>query len=74
MQHMQSFDIASLKALAARHGFKVENCVNMDMEKLKLGPVKYTVKKILVKLAIAAGLKDEIKNKTPNLVAFFVKP
>jgi cyclopropane fatty-acyl-phospholipid synthase-like methyltransferase len=74
MQHMQSFDITSLKALAARHGFKVEDCVNIDMEKLRLGTVKYAVKKILVKLAIAAGLKDAIKNKTPNLVAFFVKP
>ncbi len=74
MQHMQSFNIVSLKTLAALYGFKVENCVNMDMEKLKLGPVKYTVKKILVKLAIAAGLKDAINNKTPNLVAFFVKP
>jgi 2-polyprenyl-3-methyl-5-hydroxy-6-metoxy-1,4-benzoquinol methylase len=74
MQHMQTFDIAALNALAARHGFKVEGCFNIDIERLKLGPVKYFVKHILAKLAIAAGLKDAIINKTPNLIAFFVKP
>lgn len=74
MQHMQTFDIAGLTALAAKHGFKTEDCVNIDIEKLKLGPVKYFIKRVLVKLAVAAGLKDTVKNKTPNLVAFFVKP
>lgn len=74
MQHMQTFDIAGLNSLAARHGFKVEECINMDIEKLRLGPVKYFVKKALVKMAIAAGLKDAVRNKTPNLIAFFVKP
>ncbi len=74
MQHMQSFDIAGLTALAAKHGFKTESCLNIDIEKLKLGPVKYFIKKMLVKLAVAAGLKDAVKNKTPNLIAFFVKP
>lgn len=74
MQHMQSFDIAAMHALAARHGFKVEDCINMDIERLKLGPVKYFIKQALAKLAIAAGLKDPVKNKTPNLIAFFVKP
>jgi cyclopropane fatty-acyl-phospholipid synthase-like methyltransferase len=74
MQHMQTFDIAALHALAARHGFKVDGCVNMDIERLKLGPVKYFIKQLLAKLAIAAGLKDAIRNRTPNLIAFFVKP
>ena len=74
MQHMQSFDVAGLTALAARHGFKVEHCVNIDIQRLKLGPVKYFVKQVLVKLAITAGLKDAIKNKTPNLIALFFKP
>jgi 2-polyprenyl-3-methyl-5-hydroxy-6-metoxy-1,4-benzoquinol methylase len=74
MQHMQSFDVASLTALAGRHGFKVDNCLNIDIERLKLGPVKYFVKQVLAKLAIAAGLKDAASNKTPNLIAFFVKP
>ena len=74
MQHMQTFDITKLHALAARHGFKIEGCVNIDIERLKLGPVKYFVKQRLAKLAIAAGLKDAIRNKTPNLIAFFVKP
>lgn len=74
MQHMQTFDVAGLNALAAGHGFNVDGCVNIDIEKLKLGSVKYFVKQVLVKLAIAAGLKDAVKNKTPNLIAFFVKP
>lgn len=74
MQHMQTFDIAALHTLAARHGFKVEDCINIDIEKLRLGSVKYAVKQMLVKLAIAAGLKDAVRNKTPNLIAFFVKP
>jgi 2-polyprenyl-3-methyl-5-hydroxy-6-metoxy-1,4-benzoquinol methylase len=74
MQHMQTFDVAALHALAARHGFKVDSCINIDIERLKLGPVKYFVKQVLAKLAIAAGLKDAIRNKTPNLIAFFVKP
>jgi 2-polyprenyl-3-methyl-5-hydroxy-6-metoxy-1,4-benzoquinol methylase len=74
MQHMQTFDIAALHALATKHSFKVDGCINMDIERLKLGSVKYFIKQVLAKLAIAAGLKDEIRNKTPNLVAFFVKP
>lgn len=74
MQHMQSFDVESLTALAVRHGFKVQHCANIDIERLKLGPLKYFVKQALVKLAIAAGLKDAIRNKTPNLIAIFVKP
>ena len=32
MQHMQSFNVESLIALAARHSFKVEYCVNIDIE------------------------------------------
>ena len=74
MQHMQSFNVDSLTALASRHGFTVETCMSMDIEKLKLGTIKYFIKQILVKLAITAGLKDAIRNKTPNLIAFFVKP
>ena len=74
MQHMQSFNIESLMMLGTKHGFKVEECVNMDIEKLKLGPVKYFIKQTLIKLAVAVGLKEPITQKTPNLVAFFVKP
>lgn len=74
MQHMQSFDIAALKTLAEKHGFKTENCVNIDIEKLRLGPAKYFIKQLLVKLAVGAGLKDAVATKTTNLVALFVKP
>ena len=74
MQHLQSFNIESLTMLGTKHGFKVEECVNIDIQKLKLVPVKYFVKQTLIKLAVAAGLKDPVIQKTPNLVAFFVKP
>lgn len=74
MQHLQSFNIESLTRLGTKHGFTVEKCINIDIEKLKLGPVKYFIKQALIKLAVAAGLKQPITRKTPNLVAFFVKP
>lgn len=74
MQHMQSFNVDSLTALAGRYGFSVDTCISMDIEKLKLGPVKYFIKQMLKKLAIAAGLKDAANEKIPNLIAFFVKP
>lgn len=74
MQHMQSFNIESLTALADKYGFNVELCLSMDIEKLRLGPVKYSIKQGLKKLAIAAGLKDAANEKIPNLIALFVKP
>ena len=74
MQHMQSFNIDSLTALANKYGFNVELCMSMDIEKLKLGTLKYAVKQVLKKFAITAGLKDEANEKNPNLVALFVKP
>lgn len=74
MQHMQSFNVDNLTALAGKHGFEVDDCTAIDIEKLKLGPVKYFIKRSLNKLAIAAGLKDAANAKTPNLIAFFVKP
>lgn len=74
MQHMQSFNIESLATLAGKYGFNVELCISMDIEKLKLGPVKYAVKQGLKKIAIATGLKDPAPGKNPNLLALFVKP
>ena len=73
MQHMQSFNIDSLSALAKKYGFNVELCMSMDIEKIKLGTVKYVIKQSLKKFALATGLK-EAQNKIPNLVALFVKP
>jgi len=58
MQHMQSFNIESLTALANKYGFNVELCLSMDIEKLKLGQVKYFINKGLKKLPIADPLKD----------------
>jgi 2-polyprenyl-3-methyl-5-hydroxy-6-metoxy-1,4-benzoquinol methylase len=74
MQHMQSFNIESLAALANKYGFNVELCISMDIEKLRLGSVKYAIKQWLKKMAIAAGLKEAANEKMPNLVALFVKP
>jgi ubiquinone/menaquinone biosynthesis C-methylase UbiE len=74
MQHMQTFTVACLTTLATKHGFKVDNCVNIDIERLKFGPAKYFIKQLLIKLAIKAGFKHAKTNKTPNLIAFFVKP
>jgi 2-polyprenyl-3-methyl-5-hydroxy-6-metoxy-1,4-benzoquinol methylase len=74
MQHMQSFNVDSLTALAGKYGFNVDTCMSMDIEKLKLGPVKYFIKQKLKKLSIAAGLKDAANEKILNLIAFFVKP
>ncbi|MBL7701527.1 MAG: class I SAM-dependent methyltransferase [Ferruginibacter sp.] len=73
MQHMQSFNIESMDALAKKYGFNVNFCISMDIEKLRLGTVKYAVKKNLKKLAVAMGLKEEAAEKTPNLVAIFAK-
>jgi 2-polyprenyl-3-methyl-5-hydroxy-6-metoxy-1,4-benzoquinol methylase len=74
MQHMQSFNVDRLAALAGKYGFKVDDCVSMDIEKLKLGAAKYSIKQGLKKLAIATGLKDAANEKIPNLVGLFVKP
>jgi 2-polyprenyl-3-methyl-5-hydroxy-6-metoxy-1,4-benzoquinol methylase len=74
MQHMQSFNVESLTALANKYGFHIELCMSMDIEKLKLGPVKYYIKQGLKKIAVAAGLKDAVHEKIPNLVTLFVKP
>ncbi|HEX2683515.1 MAG TPA: class I SAM-dependent methyltransferase [Ferruginibacter sp.] len=74
MQHMQSFNIESLTALAAKHGFVTELCVNTDIQKIKLGAGKYFIKRSLVKMAVAAGLKEHKGPATPNLIAILVKP
>ena len=74
MQHMQSFDIKGLTELAGKHGFVTAECVNMDIEKLKLGPAKYFIKHSLSKMAVAAGLKEDTRSKTPNLIAILIKP
>jgi ubiquinone/menaquinone biosynthesis C-methylase UbiE len=74
MQHMQSFDIGSLTVLANKYGFVTEECMNIDIEKLKLGPVKYAVKQGLKRMAVAAGLREAPATERPNLIAFLIKP
>ena len=73
MQHMQSFSKARLAKLIEDHGFKVEICTNMDIEKFKLGRVKYGIKRVIAGLAELAGIKEARKEKTPNLVALASK-
>ena len=74
MQHMQTFDISSLTTLGKEHGFNVEYCNNIDIEKFKLGPVKYFIKDKLKKTGIYMGLMENIYTKDPNLIAIFSKP
>lgn len=74
VQHMQSFDVEALTALAGKHGFAVESCTNINIDKFKIGPVRYFIKSSLKKMAIAAGLKEKGAEMNPNLIAIFVKP
>lgn len=74
MQHMQSFDIARLTALGREHGFAVEYCNNIDIEKFKLGAIKYFIKDKLKRTGIYLGLVENIYIKNPNLIAIFSKP
>lgn len=74
MQHMQSFSIERLTSLAKEHGFIVQYCNNINIEKLKLGSIKYFIKDKLKKTGIYMGLMENIYTKNPNLIAIFTKP
>ena len=74
MQHMQSFTIERLTTLAKQHQFTVDYCSNINIEKFKLGAIKYFIKSVLKKLAVTAGLKEKEKETHPNLIAIFSKP
>jgi ubiquinone/menaquinone biosynthesis C-methylase UbiE len=74
MQHMQSFDIAGLTALAKQYQFDVAYCNHINIEKWRLGAVKYTIKNVLKEMVAATGLAEKRKEKRPNLVAILVKP
>ncbi len=73
MQHMQTFTVESLTALAMQHGFAVEYCENINIEKLRLGAVKFFIKKTLKQIAVLTGLKEKSATALPNLVAIFSK-
>ena len=49
-------------------------CNNMDIQKLRLGPVKFFIRNTLKKVVIAAGLKDKATLQQPNLVVILSKP
>ncbi|MEY2916944.1 MAG: hypothetical protein RIS73_658 [Bacteroidota bacterium] len=74
MQHMQSFTIENITALAKEHRFIVDYCDNIDIEKFRLGTIKYFIKKVLKKIVIATGIKENEILQKPNLVAIFSKP
>ncbi len=74
IQHMQSFTVESLQALAVQHHFEVAYCNNINIEKLRLGAVKFFIKKMLKDVGAAAGLMEKVKEKNPNLVAILLKP
>jgi len=73
MQHMQSFDIESLMNLASQHGFAVDYCQNINIEKYKLGPVKFYIKQALKSIISYLGIIERKIEKRPNLVAIFKK-
>lgn len=74
IQHMQSFDMARLSSLAKQHHFTVEYCNNINIEKLRIGEVKYRIKKTLKKVGASLGLMEKIAEYNPNLIAILVKP
>lgn len=73
MQHMQSFDIIRLTSLAKDHGFNVDLCDHIDLEKFKIGAVKFYIKNSLKKIAVSLGLMEKPQIKNPNLIAIFSK-
>jgi cyclopropane fatty-acyl-phospholipid synthase-like methyltransferase len=74
MQHMQSFDAARLTALAKQHKFSVDYCNNIDIERLRLGAIKYFIKSNLKKMVRSMGLMEKIAEQRPNLIAILSKP
>jgi 2-polyprenyl-3-methyl-5-hydroxy-6-metoxy-1,4-benzoquinol methylase len=74
IQHMQSFDVARLTALAKQHRFLLEYCNNINIEKLRLGAIKFFIKRVLKKIIAAAGLMEKVAESKPNLVAILSKP
>jgi ubiquinone/menaquinone biosynthesis C-methylase UbiE len=74
MQHMQSFDVARLTALAKQHQFNLDYCNNINIEKLRLGAVKYFIKSTLKNIAASMGLMEKAAEKKPNLIAILSKP
>jgi len=73
MQHMQTFDVAGFTALAKQHQFEVAYCDHIDIEKWRLGAVKYFIKNFLKGTVTALGLAEKRKEKKPNLIAILVK-
>jgi ubiquinone/menaquinone biosynthesis C-methylase UbiE len=74
IQHMQSFDVARLTALAKQHKFSVNYCNNIDIERLRLGVIKYFIKSSLKKMVRSMGLMEKIAEQSPNLIAILSKP
>ena len=74
MQHMRSFDVDSLTALVKQHGFVVDYCNNINIEKFRIGTIKFYIKSMLKKTAISLGLMERTGIKNPNLIAIFSKP
>jgi ubiquinone/menaquinone biosynthesis C-methylase UbiE len=74
MQHMQSFDVARLTTLAKQHQFNVDYCNNINIEKLRLGAVKYFIKSTLKNITASMGLMEKVAERNPNLIAILSKP
>lgn len=74
MQHMQRFTIESLSILLKKHGFKIEFCKNINLEKYQTGSFKFNLKRLLSNMAISLRQrqKSKVHNK-PHLVAIVSK-
>ena len=74
MQHMQSFSIDRLTALGKEHGFIVKYCSNINIEKFKIGAIRFYIKSQFKKIGYSFGLMEKRNITAPNLIAIFLKP
>ena len=73
VQHMQTFTVERMNAIFRENGFTIISCRAMDMQLYKLGWLKYSIKRLLIKAAEITGLKEPVTNKCPNLVTIVSK-
>jgi ubiquinone/menaquinone biosynthesis C-methylase UbiE len=73
IQHMQSYTAERLSGLLRQHNFSVDYCNNINIEKLRIGGLKFFVKSKLKKLAIAWGIMERVTEENPNLLALASK-
>jgi 2-polyprenyl-3-methyl-5-hydroxy-6-metoxy-1,4-benzoquinol methylase len=73
IQHMQSYTVERLSSLLQQHNFSIDYCHNINIEKFRIGALKFFVKSKLKKLAIAWGIMEKVVEENPNLLALASK-